>query len=166
MTEQIIDVAAPAPMPPRGQWIPLLIAAVAVVSLLVGAGATGSALFMAGWRPPAVQQYTLLIVMKPDATTDQTAAVDAVLRKVPDGGELVFHSKAQAIAKMKEIMGDVPLPDTMSEATASEYFELPVRTNRSICDGVPEISKMSGVKDAGVEKAPTATEPKAAMFCR
>ena len=170
MTEPIVDAVPSTPLPEeprRRSRLPLLIAAVAVASLLTGSGAAVSAMYLLGWRTPPERDYTVLVFLEHDVTPAQKAAVEGALRRIPDGGEPRYTSKAESLAKMKELLkGDFTDKfGEVSEAAAIESYEVPIRTAEITCNGVTELARMPGVGEAGIAAPMTPTQPAAKILC-
>ncbi|MGI5212725.1 permease-like cell division protein FtsX [Plantactinospora sp. CA-290183] len=153
----------PAPaVPPPGAadrsaaWRPwILLAAVAVLAMLVGAGAaTAVVLAFAPDGPPRPQQrYETRVTLTMDATAEQKAAVEAALtaRYPADGVRL--ESRAETWERFREVFKDDPeLLDRVRPDDLPESFL--VRSGGRVfdCAGLAPVERLPGVDQIRVRQ--------------
>jgi cell division transport system permease protein len=124
---------------------------VAVVALLVGAGAATGVWFVT--RPPdvPVHQFTVTILLENDATPEQKAAIEAALPAFKAKGAITFTNRDEAWREMQEMMKDRPdfLESTGKDAMP-ESFNLETEGRLFDCTGYTTVRHMAGVDEIQV----------------
>jgi cell division protein FtsX len=142
VTHPLSDPAV-APVQPR-PGRPVLLIVVAMLALLVVAGAGFAGGFLVG-RPP-VERYTVVVYLKTDAGEGDKAAVRGALERLHPDGAIRFVTKEQAAAKAGETFRDNPdalkymTPDNLPES-----FEADLATRAITCADITPIWKLAGV---------------------
>lgn len=152
--------------PAKRSRLPLVIGAVAVVSLLVGSGAAVSAMYLLGWRPVPSQDYAVLVHLKTDATAEQKAVVESALARLPNAGAVDFTDRKEAWAEMQKMWKDQPdFLDRVSPEAAPESFDVEIDTDAFTCDGITPIRDFPGVDQVQVAQLAVGSKPPAKIFC-
>ncbi|MBM2621919.1 hypothetical protein JIG36_41105 [Actinoplanes sp. LDG1-06] len=166
MSEAFIDPSVSPPPAATSSRRAILIAAVAVASLLVGSALAVSAMYLLGWRPQPERNYTVLVFMKTDATTEQRAAVEQAVGQIPNAGPVEFTDRATSFAQMKEMFKDRPeVVEALTEKAAPESFKVPVKAREMTCDGITGIRQLPGVSDLKVTAPVTKSRPPLDVIC-
>ncbi|WIM94560.1 permease-like cell division protein FtsX [Actinoplanes oblitus] len=155
----------PEPRPSRGWLVPALIA------LVVGAGATFGGLWLAGWRPagdqPAAErEYSVLVVLKQDATPEQKDAVKATLTGLPGrDGDARLVSKAEAYAEAQKAYQGTDMLKDITEAKMPESFRVVSKSVSFSCTPLKPLADNKGVSKLSVVVRATEDQPGATINC-
>lgn len=157
----------PQESPPSRRWIVLL--AVALVALIVGAAASTSILLLSGWRKPAEQRYGVAFFLEKEITAAQAATIQTELAKLP-AKDLRHESSEEAFARFKETYKSRPaliedIEKNGSKDSLPASFRLTMSASDFDCGAMAAISKLPGVKQHSVVVEPIAQIPSFAVHC-
>jgi len=166
MQPQPIPTPIPAPARRSGPGL-LVTVVIAVVALLVGAGAAFSGLLLTGWRQQPERHYTVVVFFKTDVTAAQQDAARAVLAKIPATGGVRLETSEEAYAKFKEAFKDQPqLVGTMTADAMPQSFWLSTASRKDFdCTLVHPLGGTPGVDQYIVTQSPRDGHPGAKVGC-
>ncbi|SNY50291.1 hypothetical protein [Paractinoplanes atraurantiacus] len=161
----------PAPQPcappaPARFSTTLVVVAVSLFALLVGAAVGAGGLLLAGFREPVEHTYDVTISMISAATEEQTAAVREVLDQRPHEGPIEHQTSAEALALAKRIYKD--RPEVLAAATidnVGQWFTATVRSATFDCGALPSARKLPGVTGLRVVQGGTESMAPALIDC-
>ncbi|WP_436528154.1 permease-like cell division protein FtsX [Actinoplanes sp. HUAS TT8] len=139
------------------------VAVVALVALLVGAGATFGGLWFAGWRQVPEEKYTMVVILKDGTSQQQKDEIQKVLETLPQHSAVRLVGKAEAFAEAQKAYASQPEALAgLKEESMPESFRLSVVERDFDCTplkplgGNTAITKMSVVKPYVNESNPGA----------
>ncbi|WP_143234845.1 permease-like cell division protein FtsX [Paractinoplanes atraurantiacus] len=157
-----------APSTPRSSR-PVLIAVavlIALVGILAGAGGGVGYLLYAGFRKPVERSYDISVFLKSEVTEAQKTAVRDQLERAPHQGEVKFESRAQALARFKELWKDDPeFVNQVGPNSLPESYRFTWRGATFDCEPLAAVRKLPGVNDLVIVMYPTKNEPAGSIRC-
>ncbi|BEL10472.1 hypothetical protein Q0Z83_086630 [Actinoplanes sichuanensis] len=146
------------------RWLRLL--AVVAAALVLGSIASTTAMLLAGWRYVPEREFTVAVVMQPDADTTQREAVQRRLGELPAVDGVRLQTREQAYEKLRQrVAGDPTQMEGIEAATMPESLHLTTVGRDFDCGPLPLIRKMSGVDRIRVVMRPDGSRPGAELGC-
>ena len=136
------EAAAPEQARPRRA----LLAAVAVLAMLIGAGAATAVFLAIGSPGRSEHRFAVRVFLDTDATADQKAAVEAALPAFEPSGDVTFVSREAAWQKFQDVMKD--RPDVLKVAKKQdlpESFDFETTGRSFDCAEYASVRQMPGV---------------------
>jgi cell division transport system permease protein len=123
-----------------------LMAAVAVLAMLIGAGAATSVLLVTGLPGQPTLHFSVIVYLAKDVTAAQKATIEAALPSFEPTGAVKFTSRAQAWRQLQTMMKDRPdLLRDMTEEDAPESYSLDTKGRLFDCTGYARVRHLPGV---------------------
>ncbi|MEU8813609.1 permease-like cell division protein FtsX [Actinoplanes sp. NPDC048796] len=139
---------------------------IALLGILAGAGGGVGYLLHSGFRKPVERSYGVSVFLKADATEAQRTALRDQLEKAPHQGEVVFETKAQALARFKELWKDDPeFLAKVGPNSLPESYRLSWKGTTFDCGPMKAAGKMPGVNDVVITMYPEKKEPGGSIRC-
>ncbi|WP_430779749.1 permease-like cell division protein FtsX [Actinoplanes sp. G11-F43] len=167
-TDDVLDVDSWAPETEKPEarrgWLRLF--GVAAGALLLGSVASTSAMLFSGWRYTPEREFTVSVLLDPDAETAQRDAVHRALDGLPARDGVRLETREEAYAKFREQVANDPdqlagvdpasMPESLRLTTVGRGFD---------CGPISAIRKMSGVARVWVVMKPQAGRWGAEVGC-
>ncbi|MEU4156093.1 permease-like cell division protein FtsX [Actinoplanes sp. NPDC026670] len=154
----------PTDDPPGRRWLQLL--AVIAATLVLGSIASTTAMLLAGWRYAPEREFTVSVVMQPDADTGQREAVQRRLSELPAVDGVRLQTREQAYEKLRQrVSGDPTQMEGIEVATMPESLHLTTVGRDFDCGPLPSVRKMAGVDRIRVVMRPEGSRPGAELGC-
>ncbi|GIF22372.1 hypothetical protein Ate02nite_51020 [Paractinoplanes tereljensis] len=136
--------------------------------MVLGVGAAGGALYLAGWRQPVVREFRVWAALKTDVTEPQKAAVRAELGRIPATDGVKYTSSAEAYARTKELMESQNMTAYLEGLDADsmpQSFELITTGTEFRCAQLAAVRALPGLSDVRVTMVPTGKRPGGPVAC-